>query len=114
MKPEEQKIKDSLKHGTRKEIESPWRIVWRRFRKNKLAVFGFFMLLILALSSIFAPYIAPYSLEEIDWSAMDMGPSKKHILGTDILGRDIFSRLLYAGRISLTVGLVAQSISIVL
>ncbi len=105
-------VQESLIHGTTDKIESLWLIVWKRFKKNKLAVFGAIILVILSLSAIFAPLIAPYSLEEMDFMSMDQGPSKAHWLGTDSLGRDIFSRLLFAGRISLTVGLVAEGISL--
>lgn len=103
---------DSFLHGTTDKIESPWKVVWRRFKRNRLAVLGAIVLTILAFASAFAPLIAPYTLDEMDFMAMDSGPSAQHWLGTDALGRDIFSRLLYAGRISLTVGIVAQGISL--
>lgn len=103
---------DSYLHGTTEKIENPWKVVWRRFKRNRLAVLGAVILLILSLAAIFAPLITPYTLDEMDFMAMDQGPSAKHWLGTDALGRDVFSRLIYAGRISLTVGLVAEGISL--
>lgn len=105
-------VQESLFHGTMQKLESPWRAVWKRFKRNRLAVLGAIILLILSLSALFAPLITPYSLSEMDFMAMDQGPSAQHWLGTDELGRDIFSRLLYAGRISLTVGIVAEGISL--
>ena len=79
--------------------------------RNKLAKVGFIILLLLASLSIFANFIAPYSPEDIVEEDV-MPPSIHHILGTDELGRDIFSRILYGGRISLSIGLIAVTISI--
>lgn len=89
-----------------------WHIIWKRFKKNKLALFGFVIMAFLIIISLLAPVIAPYSLSEMNFTAMNSGPTTEHILGTDKMGRDIFTRLLYAGRISLTVGLVAQAIAL--
>ena len=89
-----------------------WYIIWKRFKKIKLALFGFVIMAFLITISLLAPVIAPYSLSEMNFTAMNSGPTSEHILGTDSMGRDIFTRLLYAGRISLTVGLVAQAIAL--
>jgi peptide/nickel transport system permease protein len=84
--------------------------VWKRFRRHKLAMIGTAILLVLTISAIFAPLIATHDPFGIDLSAYREGPSSSHYLGTDLAGRDMFSRLIYAGRISLSVGLVAVSI----
>ncbi|HEY9087506.1 MAG TPA: ABC transporter permease [Anaerolineaceae bacterium] len=93
--------------------ESQWALAWRRLRRHKLAMFGLFTLLAIVLVSIGADMLAPYPYDEIDLGSayaplmtpgVDGAPT--HILGTDKLGRDILSRLMYAGRISLTVALV--------
>jgi peptide/nickel transport system permease protein len=84
--------------------------VWRRFRRHRLALIGSTILLVLAIGAIGAPVIASHGPFAIDLSAYREGPSRGHILGTDSAGRDVFSRLLYAGRVSLSVGLVAVSI----
>jgi peptide/nickel transport system permease protein len=81
--------------------------------KNKLAIFGLSMLAFFVLVAIFAPVIAPYDPDEII-ETETLPPSFKHPFGTDDLGRDIFSRAVYGSRISLTVGLVAVSISILI
>jgi peptide/nickel transport system permease protein len=89
-----------------------WTLVWRRLRRHKLALFGMVVLSIIVLVSILAPVIAPYPYDDIVltnsyapfFSAGEPGHAM-HILGTDKLGRDILSRLLFAGRISLTVAL---------
>ncbi|HEY7032277.1 MAG TPA: oligopeptide ABC transporter permease [Thermomicrobiales bacterium] len=84
--------------------------VWRRFRRHRLALIGSTILLLLAISAIGAPLIARHDPYAIDLSAYQSGPTRHHILGTDSAGRDVFSRLLHAGRVSLSVGLVAVTI----
>jgi peptide/nickel transport system permease protein len=84
--------------------------VWRRFRRHRLAMIGTMTLILIAAASIGAPVIAGYSPTAIDLRATRDPPSREHPLGTDAGGRDVFSRLLYAGRVSLSVGLVAVSI----
>jgi len=81
--------------------------------KNKLAVFGLAVLTLFVVAAIFAPMIAPYDPSEIVESAT-LAPSLTHLFGTDNLGRDIFSRAVYGARISLTVGLVAVTISMLI
>ncbi len=80
-------------------------------KKNKLALFGLIILSALFFLAVFAPVIAPYDPNDIleDHIA---APSVRHIFGTDDLGRDIFSRLLYGGRVSLSVALIAVSVSL--
>lgn len=85
--------------------------VWRRFCRNKQAMIGLIMLLILVFAALFANFIAPYDPLEQDIIHRLKPPSASHIFGTDELGRDIFSRILYGSRISLTVGLIAVGLS---
>jgi peptide/nickel transport system permease protein len=80
-------------------------LAWRRFRRHKLAMASLAVLLLIALATALAGVIAPYRFSEQHLDAVLEGPSAKHLLGTDTLGRDEFSRLLYGGRISLLVGL---------
>ncbi|WP_163972143.1 oligopeptide ABC transporter permease [Oceanobacillus halotolerans] len=87
--------------------ESLWRIAFDKFMKNKLAVSGAVVLIIIIGMAIFAPLIAPHSPEEQVLTNRLAPPSAEHPLGTDELGRDTFSRLLYGARVSLTVGFVA-------
>jgi peptide/nickel transport system permease protein len=84
--------------------------VWRRFRRHRLALIGMTILLVLTIAAVFAPLIAQHGPYAIDLSAYRTGPTNDHWLGTDSAGRDVFSRLLHAGRVSLSVGLVAVSI----
>ena len=87
--------------------ESPMRAVFKRLRKNKVAMFGFGILVLLILMAVFAPWIAPYNYAEMDLTAMHQGPSMQHLFGTDNLGRDIFSRIIYGSRYSLSLGIAA-------
>ncbi len=92
---------------------------WKRFKKNKLALLGTAVILIMILAAIFAPVLAqndPYiSLQEGSTILKNMSPSESGtILGTDSIGRDVFSRLVYAARVSMSVGLVAVGISTVI
>lgn len=89
---------------------SYWGLVWRQFKKNKLAVVGLCVVLTLFVVAILAPYIAPYSPTAYDLDSILMAPSKTHLFGTDEQGRDVFSRIVYGSRISLSVGFVAVSI----
>lgn len=85
--------------------------IWRRFRRNKQAMIGMCMIMILIFGALFADVIAPYDPLKQDIINRLQGPSSAHWFGTDELGRDIFSRILYGSRISLTVGLIAVGIS---
>ncbi len=100
--------------------ESQWSMVWRRLRRHKLAMFGLVTLILIVFFSVSADCLAPYPYDEIDLGSayaplmspgVDGAPT--HILGTDKLGRDILSRLMYAGRISLTVALVTTILTII-
>lgn len=90
--------------------ESMTRRVFRRFSRHRLAVFGAVVIVILALVAIFAPFVAGQDPYYQDYSAIKEPPSRDHILGTDALGRDVWARLIYATRVSLSVGLVAVAI----
>jgi peptide/nickel transport system permease protein len=80
-------------------------LAWRRFRRHKLAMASLAVLVLITLATVFAGLIAPYGFSEQHLDATLRGPGAHHLLGTDTLGRDEFSRLLYGGRISLLVGL---------
>lgn len=97
-----------------KRPDSPWRVAIRRFTRNRLALAGLFILIFMALVSIFGPMLSPYTLLETNVGNKNLPPSAEHWLGTDKLGRDVLLRLMLAGRISLTVGLVATGISVVI
>lgn len=83
-------------------------------RKNKLTAFGTIIVGLLALTAIFAPLIVTHEPYEVDIPSALLAPSTEHILGTDYLGRDVFSRMVYASRISLSIGFVAVGISVLI
>ena len=95
------------------ESETYVRTVWRRFRRHHLALFSTIILGIIVAAALLAPLIAPYSPTEIV-GPFSGAPSKKFILGTDQIGRDVLTRLLYATRISLLVGVLSTVISTVI
>ena len=85
--------------------------IWRRFRRNKLAMVGLVVLVLIILVAIFAPLVAPYSITERS-SEFRASPSADHLFGTDRIGRDVFSRVVYGARVSLRVGVLATLISL--
>jgi peptide/nickel transport system permease protein len=108
---------DALDSGLIKSKEKPtsqWAIAMNRLRRHKLAMIGLVAFVLIVFASLLAPVIAPYDYEEINldqayapiFSPAIDASRPMHILGTDRLGRDIFSRLLYAGRISLVIALI--------
>ena len=90
---------------------SLWQDAWIKLSKNRLALFGLAVLVSLIVISLLTPLIAPYGYEEQN---LDMGataPSLQHWLGTDIFGRDMLTRIMYGGRVSLMVGFIANRCS---
>jgi oligopeptide transport system permease protein len=87
-----------------------WRDAFRRLRRQPVPFAAGVLLLLLLLVAIFAPLVAPYHYATQNYDALTQPPSREHWLGTDDLGRDILSRLIYGARISLSVGLVVQGV----
>ena len=84
------------------------RLFWRRFCRNKLALFAFYFIVFEVILAIAAPYLAPYNPYNGDFLATWETPNRLHWFGTDDLGRDVLSRLLYGARISISVGILSQ------
>jgi peptide/nickel transport system permease protein len=97
--------------GTATKKSSQWDMVWKRLKKNKMAMVGLGVILVLIVVSIFAPVIAPFGYDYQQLGNRLQGPSATHWFGTDHLGRDIFSRIVYGSRVSLQVGLISISIA---
>ena len=93
--------------------QSGWRMIIKRFKKHKLAVVSLWFLCIVVVLAIFAPVIAPYDPNKVTGS-FGRPPTLEHWLGTDQIGRDMLSRLLYATRCSLLVGFAATIISTII
>jgi len=97
-----------------KKSHSLWTDAFDRLKKNKLAVISGFILIALIVLAIFAPWIAPHSYSYQNLELGAVGPSSTYWLGTDTLGRDQFSRILYGARVSLLVGFVATAVALVI
>ena len=100
------------------EERSPFQIVMRRFQRHRLAMISLIIMLAMFTITILAPYIAPFKIQELSvnkyfvpWGTVDAETGRVHHMGTDNIGRDYFSRLIYAGRISLTVAILSVLIS---
>ena len=98
---------------------SLWYEAWIRFRRNKLAMVGLFMVVTILAIAIFAPLVAPHDpLKQLIWTegkaAKLAVPSANHLMGTDLYGRDILSRIIYGARISLQIGIFSTLVSLLL
>lgn len=95
---------------------SLWYDAWLVLKRNRAAMFSLFMLAAMALLVAFGPWFSPFSFDYTDWEAVSSAPSiaDGHVFGTDGLGRDLFVRTLYGGRISLLVGIVATAVSLLI
>jgi len=93
---------------------SLWLDAWIKLRKNRLALFGFAVLIVLCAVSLLTPWIAPYGYEDQNLMLGATPPSTEHWLGTDIFGRDMLTRIMYGGRVSLMVGFIATAVALVI
>lgn len=93
------------------ERRAPERTAWRRFRRNVPAMAGAVVLVLLVLAAIFAPLLTSYGPNVTDLRSAYRGPSGDHWLGTDDVGRDVFTRILYGGRVSLTATVIATGVA---
>jgi len=84
------------------------RLFWLRFRRNRLAVAALCFITVEVLVALFAPWVAPYDPYRGDFTATWQTPNGLHWLGTDDLGRDVLSRLIYGARVSVSVGVLSQ------
>jgi peptide/nickel transport system permease protein len=109
----DRKIPESAITGlTVKEQRSLWGNAWRQFRKHKLAMAGLVLFVFMLLATFVGSPLYPHEIDEIDFSVSGAGISMEHPMGTDSLGRDILARILWGGRISLAVGIIAALVAI--
>lgn len=92
---------------------TPWQNFFKEIKKNKIAIASFFLIIFLFIVGVLANYIAPYSFDKQHIDFILSPPSNTFFLGTDSLGRDLFSRLIYGARISLTIAVVTAIISLI-
>ncbi|MBT7950351.1 MAG: ABC transporter permease [Gammaproteobacteria bacterium] len=98
---------DSVESGT-----SLWEDAWNRLQQNKLAMFGLYVVSFMIIIALLTPWITPYSYFEQDLDLGATAPSAAHWLGTDTLGRDLLTRIMYGSRISLMVGFLATAVAL--
>jgi oligopeptide transport system permease protein len=91
---------------------SLWRDAWIKLCKNHLALAGLGLLILLCVVSLLTPWIAPYGYEQQDLLLGATPPSMQHWLGTDVFGRDMLTRIMWGGRVSLTVGFIATAVAL--
>ncbi len=112
--------KTLVMHAVNKKVEIKGRSLWkdaiRRLSRNKAALVSLFVLFFIALSVIFAPILSHFEMQDTDWSSIALSPSVSnlHFFGTDDLGRDVFARTLYGGRMSLLIGIISSVVSVVI
>jgi peptide/nickel transport system permease protein len=115
---EEMRVVDTVATGVRdvrrqpRPADSLWADAWRRFRRHRLALFGAVVLIVMVLAVVAGPFFYRVPIDEIDFKAKLQAPSAAHPLGTDDLGQDLLARMLYGGRISLAVGVVAMLLGV--
>ncbi|MFD0049623.1 oligopeptide ABC transporter permease [Actinomycetes bacterium NPDC127524] len=93
---------------------SLWKQTFKRLKKNKLATISLVLLIIMFLVSFIGPYFSPYLLDRTNTAEINQPPSTSHWFGTDTYGRDVLTRLMMAGQISLTIGLASMFLSIII
>ena len=103
-----------MMHARTTRSASPWRLAWQRLQRNRAAMASLLFLLLLAALSLLAPLLTRYGYEQQNLELGAAAPDLTHWLGTDKLGRDLLTRLLYGGRISLAVGLCATAVSLLI
>lgn len=108
-------VDNNVKTEDKKKKRGQWSEAWRMLKRNKMAMIGLGILVVLILLAVFADVIADYDEVAIKMNTAIrlQGPSKSHILGTDELGRDIFARIIHGARVSLQVGIIAVGIAII-
>ncbi|MGR9250732.1 ABC transporter permease [Rhizobium leguminosarum] len=98
-------------------VEEPvslWRDAWYRLKRNKLAIFGLVIVVILGFTAIFGPYLTPYDYLSQDLNARNVLPSMSHLFGTDDLGRDVFSRVVFGTRTAFLVAVIVTVFAVLI
>jgi oligopeptide transport system permease protein len=94
--------------------ESLWADAWKRLKKNRAALYSLYFIIFVCLVAILAPWIAPYSFETQDIDRTLLAPNLHNLLGTDSLGRDMLSRIIYGARMSMAVGVITAIFSVLI
>ena len=110
----ELEVLEEIETGKKYSRTSLYKDALKRLKKNKLAMLGLSIVILIILIAIFAPLISPYNPILRIKEDSSLSPSMNHLFGTDLLGRDIFSRVIYGSRISIEVGVIAVGISVII
>jgi peptide/nickel transport system permease protein len=102
--------KTKLRH---EKVESPWGMTWNRFKKNKVAIVGLIIFILLLLFVVVGPVLTGYDGNTMNYTNVNQKPTAQHLLGTDELGRDYMTRIMLGGRVSMMVGIFAVTISVI-
>ncbi len=104
------------KRKIKKEAQAmgPWKIAWERFKKNRIAIIGTTIFIVIVLLVIIVPILSPYELSEFELENKNQPPSRDNWLGTDEQGRDVFLRLFLGGRISILIGLMTSIVTVII
>jgi len=114
MNTEEMNVLSGVDLSNAEDGSSLWQDAWLRLKKNRAAVAGGVVLIVMVLLALLTPLIAPYSYETQNLDLGASAPSAAHWLGTDIFGRDLLTQILYGGRVSLAVGFIATAVALVI
>lgn len=93
---------------------SLWRDAWNRLLRNRMAMLGLAFIILVALAAVLAPWVAPYHYKKTDFANIRKPPSGEHLMGTDKLGRDVFSRIIWGAQVSVTVAAVGSLTALVI
>ncbi len=110
----ERAVSRALELELRRPSVSLWRDAWNRLAKNKMAMLGLAFVILVALAAVLAPWVAPYHYKDTDFKNARKPPSREHIMGTDKLGRDVFSRIIWGAQVSVTVAVVGSLTALVI
>lgn len=111
-----EEVQENIQNSEKELLEIPqgsWKSAWMALKENKRAMFGLFFIVLLILIAIFADVITPYGMTEQNLGNALQFPNADHWLGTDELGRDVFTRIIYGTRVSLTVGALSVLMSLI-
>lgn len=111
-----EEVGENIQNSEKELLEIPqgsWKSAWMALKENKRAMFGLFFIVLLILIAIFADVITPYGMTEQNLGNALQFPNADHWLGTDELGRDVFTRIIYGTRVSLTVGALSVLMSLI-
>jgi len=107
-------VSETVDRPERKKKKSRFGDIWRRLKKNKAAMVSLFVIIVIIIIAALAPVIAPYPYDQVDYSSSFVPPGREHLLGTDKLGRDVLSRIIYGAGQSLQLGVIATAIASVI